>query len=232
MCNRFLALIFLAILVVSSLAESPAQTHDSILAAMVDLVAADFRQRGGNFEAETVPLDARLRLPLCDSPLQAFFPQGRHAGGFVTVGVRCTGSSPWTVYGKVRVKAYREVVVAKVPIRIGGLIGRGDVGLVRKDLSELGGDYLIDPAQAVGRVTRRMLAVGAVVGTADLRVPQLVRRGQKVIIRAESAGIAVTMSGEALADGSEGERIQVRNERSSKVVEGVIIGPGVVRVGR
>lgn len=232
MRNLMPVCIAVVLMLSTAYAESPDQTHASIQAAMLDLVASDFRQRGETFRAETLPLDTRLRLPLCDVPIQAFFPQGRHVSGSLSVGVRCVGSHPWTVYGKVRVRAYREVLVLKNPLRTGHVIAAGDIGIVRKELSELNGDYLTDSAHAVGYSVRRTLAAGAVLGPKDLSIPKMIRRGQRVSIRAMSAGFAVSMSGEALADGSAGERIRVRNEQSARVVEGIIVEPGVVRVGR
>jgi flagella basal body P-ring formation protein FlgA len=38
------------------------------------------------------------------------------------------------------------------------------------------------------------------------------------------------MSGKALADGVAGQRVQVRNLSSRRVVEGTVVAPGLIRV--
>ncbi|GAB4365224.1 MAG: hypothetical protein Kow0060_22580 [Methylohalobius crimeensis] len=50
------------------------------------------------------------------------------------------------------------------------------------------------------------------------------------MIRARGGGLDVRMGGHALMDGGLGERIRVRNDRSQRVVEGVVRGPNEVRV--
>ncbi len=213
-------------------AEPGCQSHASIVEAIDKLIESEFRQRDWDYQAETLPLDPRLRLAECQRPLEAFFPQGRREAGTWSVGVRCVGDRPWTIYGKVRIKAYREVVVLRNALRSGSVVGLADVGMVRKNLSELNGGYLTAPEQAVGLAVRHGLPAGLVLGADRLTRPKLIRRGEKVTISAQSGGYEVSMVGEALADGEKGERIRVRNEQSARIVEGMAVGPGLVLVGQ
>jgi flagella basal body P-ring formation protein FlgA len=227
---RTLLAILLSLPVSWAGAEPGYQSHASVIAAIERLIEAEYRPRGQDYQAEVLPLDPRLRLPECGQPLEAFFPQGSREAGSRSVGVRCAGERPWTVYARVRIQAFIEVVVLRAPLRRGGVVGPTDLALARKDLAELGGGYLTDPGQALGLAARRALPTGKVLSAGDLAAPKLVRRGQKVAIRAQSGGYEVSMSGEALADGQKGERIRVRNEQSGRIVEGVVAGPGLVLI--
>ncbi len=222
--------ILLGLLVSVVRAEEGIQSQASIAEAINHLVESEFRQRGQDYQAEVLPLDPRLRLPECSRPVEAFFPQGRRESGAWSVGVRCMGERPWTIYAKVKVKAYIDVVVLRNAVRPGSVIGPADIAMVKKDLGELGGGYLSSPEQAIGLAARRGLPGGLVLNAEQLAIPKLIRRGEKVVIRAQSGGYEISMNGEALADGQKGERIRVRNEQSGRVVQGTVAGPGLVLV--
>lgn len=211
-------------------AEPGYQSHASIVESIHQRVESEFRQRGQDYQAEVLPLDPRLRLPECGRPLETFLPQGRREAGAWSVGVRCEGERPWTIYGRANVRGSVEVVVLRNAVRSGGLIGPADIAMMKKDLAGLGGDYLTDPAQAVGQVARRGLAGGTLLSHEQLTAPKLVQRGERVVIRAESGGYQISSGGEALADGQKGQRVRVRNEQSGRVVQGTVAGPGLVLV--
>ncbi|HYE33922.1 flagellar basal body P-ring formation chaperone FlgA [Methylocaldum sp.] len=224
-------LFLLALAAPAAFAEIRLQSHESISAAITALIESDFRQRNQEYQAEPVKLDIRLQLPLCDRPLDAFFLPGRRESGFLSVGVRCEGGRPWTIYNKVQVKAFREVVILKNAVRQGSVLTEADLGLEKRDLAELRGGYFTSLGQTVNRPVKRTLPAGTVLSPEWLSVSKMVRRGQKVIIRAESSHFAVNMSGQALADGEAGQRIRVRNDQSARIVEGTVMGPGLVLIG-
>jgi flagella basal body P-ring formation protein FlgA len=60
--------------------------------------------------------------------------------------------------------------------------------------------------------------------------PQIVDRGQTVDLVAQSAGLVVNMQGKALANGSEGDRLLVKNLSSGKRVEGLVLASGTVLI--
>jgi len=224
-------LFLLALAVPAAFAEIRVQSRESIVAAIAALIESDFRQKNQEFQVEPVKLDSRLRLPLCERPLEAFFLPGQRESGSLSVGVRCEGGHPWTLYNKVRVKAYRNVVVLKNAVRQGSVLTEADLDLEKRDLAELRGNYFTAFEQAVGRSLKRTLPAGAVLSSEGLSVPKMIQRGQKVIIQAESENFAVKMSGQALSDGGIGQRIRVRNDQSARIVEGTVAGPGLVRIG-
>ena len=175
-------------------------------------------------------LDPRLRLARCDRPLQTFDPPGARRHGNTVVGVRCPGSSPWTVYVPVRVALIRPVVVTRRPVPRGAVLTRADLALRERDTATLPLGYLTRIEAAVGQRARRALPAGAVVAPGALERTPVVRRGQRVILLARTGVIEVRVAAVALADAAAGERVSVRNLRSRRVVEGVAVREGVVRV--
>lgn len=82
-----------------------------------------------------------------------------------------------------------------------------------------------------GAQVRKALAAGSVLHERDLDRPVLLRRGDKVEIRASGDGVTVSTQGLALGAASLGQRVSVRNVRSQQVIEGVVVAPGVVQAG-
>lgn len=184
----------------------------------------------GNIEVTPGALDRRLRLPKCSHPLKAFFPSGSRPTGNTTVGVRCTGGTPWTVYLSVKVAVYGKVVVATHPLVPGSPLSLADIHLERRNLEQLRQGYLRDPAQVAGKRLKRPLGLGAVITPEVLEIPKLVRRGQQVILIAKVPGLQVRMKGQALEDAGAGEHIRVRNNSSQRIVEGTVTADGIVQV--
>lgn len=175
-------------------------------------------------------LDRRLRLTACSQSLQAFLPPGGRTLGNITVGVRCSGIKPWTVYVPVKVIAYKKVLVATRPMKRGELLSKPDLKLATQDLSGLRSSYLTKATQAVGKTLKRSIPSGTVLTTTMLTSPSIVRRGQVVTLLSRSGGLQVRASGKALMDGASGQRIRVQNKTSKKVVEGVVVSAGVVQI--
>lgn len=167
-------------------------------------------------------LDSRLRLALCDSPLEAFQPAGSRMLGNTTVGVRCTGSTTWTLYVPVSVSLYGDVVVAARPLSRASLLTGNDLKLASRDLAKLRSGYYSSIDQVIGMQTGRNIAVDTAISTTLVKKPLAVKRGQRVNLVATAGGLQVSMTGEALSDGTTGERIKVRNLSSKRIVDGVV----------
>jgi flagella basal body P-ring formation protein FlgA len=63
-----------------------------------------------------------------------------------------------------------------------------------------------------------------------LQAPKLVKRGQRVTVIAESGALSIRSAGKALSDGKSGDTIPVRAEGSHRVVDGVVVSQGVIKV--
>lgn len=208
------------------------QPHEAILDTARAFLESGARHGSGETVIDVAPIDPRLQLAACNAPLEAFGHSDTPHSGSATVGVRCAGSSPWTVYVRATVHLFLDVAVLRKALAKDAVVGEADLDFVRRDAAELRGGYLSDPAQILNRQVKRPLAAGTVLTPGVLTAPRIVRRGQQVVIRSSGAALSVQMSGEALADGEEGQRIHVRNAQSRRIVEGRVVAPGVVEIGR
>jgi len=208
---------------------APIQALADIESAVRTLVTAS-GSASGDVEVSLGRLDPRLQLPRCDQALDARFTQTRRLSGPLSVEVRCEGIKPWALYVPVTLERYAEVVVAARPVARGAPLSAEDLRLARRRVDVGRRDYLEQAEAAVGQIAARGIASGEILGQQQLRRPRLVRRGDHVVLSVGSSTVSVSMKGEALADGSAGERIRVRNLSSARVVEGTVTAAGVVVV--
>lgn len=208
-------------------ANADIQALDEIRAVAHDFLvdAAD-----GSVEVEVGRLDARLRLQRCSLPLSAWLPPGGRTSGHTSVGVRCDGALPWTLYVPAVIRREQALVVAARPIPRGSTLGPADVSSVTRLMSNVPGGILDSVETAVGQVAVRDIAAGALLNANQLKAPQVVRRGQSVTLSLANGPVAVRVAGTAMKDGTLGERIPVRNLNSKRVVEGVVLADGVIEV--
>lgn len=207
------------------------QSHESIQTAAETFIADTVLSSHGRLPtASAGSLDSRLRLKDCDKPLEAFQPAGGRSLGNTTVGVRCPGSQPWTLYVPVKVSILETVVVAARPLSKGMIVQDEDVQMLERDLADIRSGYYKKQAQVVGKQVSRTVSMGAVITTSQVKSQTQIKRGQLISLVAVSHGLKVQMTGEALADGASGERIRVRNLNTKKVLEGIVKSATTVQV--
>jgi flagella basal body P-ring formation protein FlgA len=86
------------------------------------------------------------------------------------------------------------------------------------------------PEQVVGQRLRRPIGADMPVLLADLTAPALVEKNALVTLVLEAPGMQLAAQGRALEGGARGGLVPVMNLSSRAVVEGVVVGPGRVRV--
>jgi flagella basal body P-ring formation protein FlgA len=207
------------------------QSHDDIRAAVHKYLTS--RNAGlyeSNAQVEVGSLDKRLKLSKCTKALTTFLPHGSKSIGNTSVGVRCDDEKPWTLYVKARISVITSVVVAKSALVRGQKLTSNNVKLEKKELGTLVHGYFTNTRDAIGKVAKRSFRPNELINPALLEAPKLVRRGERVTVVAEIDGIRVHMKGKALADGTSGDRVRVKNITSKKIVEGTVIGTNMVKV--
>ncbi|GAB4356984.1 MAG: hypothetical protein Kow006_24460 [Gammaproteobacteria bacterium] len=211
-------------------AAPPPHPHAAIREAAQLFLEQNPPSVDGRIETIIGRLDSRLRLTLCQAPLQISRTPGSRPTGRFTLEVRCTSPKAWKLLLPVTVRVYAPVLTAARTLPRGTLLRKEDLRFKEQELSRLGYGYLRRLEEAVGKELRRSLHAGATLTPAQLTARRLIKRGQRVTILANSGGIEVRMSGEALSDGARDERIRVRNRKTRRIVEGVVESSGVVRV--
>ena len=233
MNDRYIPGTVLAILLILA-GPTPAgdlQGHRSIRATAETFIAGVVHSSHGAEPSVTAgSLDSRLRLARCDVPLEAFQPSGSRMLGNTTVGVRCTSSSVWTLYVPVSVSLFGDVVVAARPLPRSHLLTAADLKLARRDLAQLHAGYYSNIDQLVGKQAGRNIALDTAVSSLLVKEPLAVRRGQRISLVATAGGLEVRMTGEAMSDGTAGERIRVRNLHSKRIIDGIVKSGTTVQV--
>jgi flagella basal body P-ring formation protein FlgA len=130
---------------------------------------------------------------------------------------------------RVELEALAEVAVATAALRRGTLLDADDVSLRYQDISRLDKPiFAID--EIVGKRLKRSVRLGEPLQRHRVEFPPVVKRGDRVVIQAQSAGLLLTAAGEARQDGRSGETIQVRNSSSQKTILCRVVAPGQVKV--
>jgi flagellar basal body P-ring formation protein FlgA len=223
----------LFILLMAVIAQASAgafQAHQSIISVVEAYLSDTFAQDGDKLLIEVTPLDHRLRLTRCETPLTAFEPPGGVSIGRTTVGVSCQRPKPWSLYVSANVGVELPVVIAKRDIPRGAPIGNDDLALEVMDTAHLLRGHYTAIAEVTGQTLKRTLRRGQVVTPSMLKVRKTVRRGDQITILAGSGPIAVRGQGKALRDGNPGDLIPVVNLSSKKELKARVVSPGLVSV--
>lgn len=212
--------------------QTPVQSHDSIRDAAKAHVLHQLEHGNADAKArvEVGKLDYRLKLGACSQPIEAYDSPNGLRGGRGVVGVRCDGNNPWKIYVPIQVSLIEQVVVSARPLAKGHLLSNADLRLAEMDVSRLRKAYYSRPQDIVGQHLKRQVAAGATLHAGLVERGKLVTRGGQVEILAGGDGLQVRMRGKALADGSLGDRIRVKNLRSGRVLTATVTGGGIVQV--
>jgi len=175
-------------------------------------------------------LDPRLRLKACHSPLESYTPPGSRNAGNTTIGVRCPDRGGWNIYISARIDVYARVLAARQPLMRGARVQKSDLEYVERNLANLNYGYYTRADAVVGMTVKRMISTMDVITPQIVEAPKLVRRGEKVVVIAETGNLSIRSSGKALGDGKSGDIIRIEAAGSRRVVDGIVVSQGVVKV--
>lgn len=234
--NTLLTVAFIGIAVNTSASQNLGATdsfhphHEIVGVVEATALSAAMDQGFDSVEVRVRPLDARLRPASCTRSLEIVRSHVGRAIGPVTYGVRCAGSTPWTLYLRADVSAAITHPVLRTPLPRGALISASDLEMRERRVTSQASDLIMDPEVAVGMELKRPLPAGSPLKYGAVTQPQLVARGQRVTLVAGGTGIEVRMQGKAMANGAEGDRLLVTNLSSGRRIEGVVLGDGSIRI--
>jgi len=204
------------------------QEIPAILKAVENYVRSETAGFPGQVSVSLGAVDPRVNVPACQA-LETFVPAGGRLWGQASVGVRCNGQTPWTIYVPVSVKVMTNVVHAARPLAQGQPVGPADIVLQKADLAQLPAGIFTEPAQAVGKTLITSIASGQPLRQDMLRSPLVVLQGQTVKLLAQGRGFKVSSEGRALAAAAEGQVVQVRTH-SGQIISGIARSDAVVEI--
>jgi flagella basal body P-ring formation protein FlgA len=123
-----------------------------------------------------------------------------------------------------------QVPVLTSSISAGDMISSSDVEWVDIALRHMVNDTVIDADKLIGKTPVRMVEQGVPVRARDVVFPQLVARGDEVLLQFNQGGLQLTVRGKAMQNGAEGEFIRVMNLSSNQSLRGEVTGSKVVSV--
>lgn len=203
------------------------------IARIAEQFVVDKLASGGGetrIHASADALDPRLRLPRCEQSPEAALPPAARIAARATVGVSCA-QPKWTVYVPVRIETEQPVLVLTRALDRDSPVTAADVERKVLRVPGLAASYLADTAQLSGRHLKRAATPGTALTVDLLANDILVRRGQRVTLVANAAGLEVRAQGEAIADATQSGRVRVLNLASRRVVEGQVASREIVRIG-
>ncbi|RDS97897.1 flagellar basal body P-ring formation protein FlgA, partial [Burkholderia contaminans] len=139
--------------------------------------------------------------------LEPFMPTGARLWGRTTVGVRCAGERPWTVYLQAKVTVQATYYVAARQIAPGEPLSAADLVARDGDLTVLPLAVITDPAQAIGATALARISAGLPLRQDLLKSAASVSAGQTVRVVAAGPGLTISAGGCALADAAPGRRV-------------------------
>jgi flagella basal body P-ring formation protein FlgA len=116
------------------------------------------------------------------------------------------------------------------PLAQGDIVKSSDITIELRPKAGLTPASITNVAQANGLAAKRALHPGEALRQSDLVKPELVARNEVVTITYEVPGILLTIRGQALGAGAEGDVINVLNTQSKRTIQAVVSGPGRVSV--
>jgi flagellar basal body P-ring formation protein FlgA len=124
-----------------------------------------------------------------------------------------------------------EALVPTRAIAQGEVMRASDLVPARRPKSEGAPNVVREAEQAVGMVAKRPLRAGQAIRESDFAKQELVARNENVTISYEVPGINVSIRGQALEPGAQGDLINVLNVQSKKTLQATVTGRGRVSVG-
>lgn len=223
--------VLLSLICFNSVKANDLQDHQQIVSTAHTYLNQAMADNEKDLSIQVNPPDPRLQLPRCSNDLESFSANGRVEPGANTVGIRCVGAQPWTIYLSATIQLFRPVAVLKTSLARGQELKPKHIQMKRLDVATLRNGYVTQPESVYGMIARRPMRVGHALNRSLLEAKDLVERGDQVDILAASANFQIVMKGVALDGGAEGDRISVRNVQSDRIVQATVIRTGVVEVG-
>ena len=203
------------------------QDGDSVRAAALVFLTQQAAGLPGKPDITVTPVFPR-GLEAC-STLEPFLPAGSRLWGRTTVGVRCSGDRPWTLYLQARVSVMATYYLAARAVAPGEVLTAADLIPRDGDLTTMPQAIVTDPSQAVGAVTLSRLAAGLPLRTDMLRGAGAVVIGQSVHVVTSGAGFSISAEGSAMNNAAPGQQVRVKTA-GGQIISGVVKDGSTVEI--
>jgi flagella basal body P-ring formation protein FlgA len=206
--------------------------HDAVVAKLKEIRDADGTHAHGGIEVMFDTRTSEVDLPTDHVPSYAlnnfdYNPETKRFNADLVAQVP-GGPTSFPVAG--RVTFMRTIPVLARQLEGGTIISATDLDTTDIPEDRVNESVISDAHELIGHELRRDTESGEVLHTRDIIPPRCVVRGGIVILKIQTPFMLLTAQGKAMQDGAQGDVVRVTNTQSNRVVEGVVEGPGVVRI--
>ena len=174
----------------------------------------------------------RIILPRGRITYQVMAPRNTKYLGKIPLAVQFNvdGQFQKKVWTSATIEMFVDVVVTAKPLRKHMTITEDVIESRQMDLAHLPANVITDPQAVLGKRTRSTISTKTVLRTDLIELPPLIKRGDIVMIVAESKGLRITALGKAKRKGRLGERIPVENFDSKKILNAQVLDAKTVSI--
>jgi flagellar basal body P-ring formation protein FlgA len=207
-------------------------SQEQIKGLVSEHISKNLLSGNSNASIKRIQVSESLRLPGGRITYEVKAPRNRQMVGQIPFAVRfdVNGKLYKRVWATVTIEVLAEVVITKKPLGRHKPITEDDIMVLKMDLAKVPSDVITDPETVLGKRTRRAIGSNTVLRANLVEFPPLVRRGDVVVIVAETQGIKITALGQVKKKGALGDRIPVINLESKKVLYARVIDSNTVKI--
>ena len=161
--------------------------------------------------------------------LEPFMPSGARLWGRMTVGVRCAGERPWTIYLQARISLHATYYLAARAMAPGDVFTSADLVARDGDLTGLPQAIVTDPSQVVGSASLVRIAGGMPLRRDMLKSASAIAIGQTVRVVAAGDGFSISAEGSAMNSASPGQQVRVKTA-NGQIISGIVKDGSTVEI--
>ena len=204
------------------------------------LSSADIRFRIAEILSERMRISDPANISVVtDMPLQTMHVDPTDNGALMPIRVSFDRSGRFDVVFRLNDKDTRitglaseayDTLIATRTLNRGDILRASDVTIEKRARREIQGEPLRDATAAIGMALQQAMRPGQPIRSSDVAKPQLVKRGEPVVMNFQVPGISLTVRGKAEDGGALGDTVNITNLQSKRTVQGIVSGPGQVTV--
>ena len=236
-------LLFISMNCAQSQIDTDPTAHDSVVAQAKLWLSL---KTGSHITSITInPPDSRLKLPVCSERLVFDLPFSH----FRTIRAQCN-SPLWETFLQAQINnlpsfsgsntsqassnnlnSTRKVLMLVRPYSRGSIITNNDIEINTVPSRNFDSSMLTESHSIEQMEAQRDLIPGIPIRLTDIRPARMIRQGQDVllVIGDDASGFKVSVRVEALQDAKLGDKVQLKNRETNRVITGIVTGPNTAK---
>ena len=207
-------------------------SEEKIKKLVTDYLAENLPADRADARVKDVRVAGGLRLPTGRITYKVVPPRNGELLGKIPFSINfdVNGKLHKRVWANATVEVFAEVLVTRKPLGRYKPITEDDIEMQKLNLADLPSNVITDPEAVLGKRTKRAIGAKTVLRANLVEFPPLVKRGDVVVIIAESDGLKISALGQVKKKGALGDRIPVINFDSKKILYAQVLDSNTVKV--